>query len=73
MTPDEIETEINRLNPKKACIKNDIPCEMLINCKDIVSNYLCNIYNNSKNDQKYPISLKVADVTPLHKKMKKYY
>ena len=71
MTSDEIESEINRLNPKKACIKNDIPCEMLINCKDIVSNYLSNIYNNSKNDQKYPISLKVADVTPLHKKNEK--
>ena len=28
---------------------------------------MSNIYNTSKNDQKYPISLKVADVTPIHK------
>ena len=41
---------------------------MLIKRKDIVSSNLSNIYNNSKNDLKHPISLKVADVTPLYKR-----
>ena len=71
MTSDEIENEINRLNSKKACIKNDILSEMLINCIDIVCSYLTNIYNNSKKDHKYPTSLKVADVKPLPTKNEK--
>ena len=68
MTSNEIENEISKLNSKKACIKNDILPKMLINCRDIVSSYLTNINNNSKKEHKYPTSLKVADVTPLHKK-----
>ena len=36
-----------------------------------MSSYLSNIYNNPKKDHKYPTSLKVADVTPLHKKTEK--
>ena len=34
---------------------------------DIVCQPLSDIYNMSKNNQKYPISLMVADVTPIHK------
>ena len=67
LTSDNIEVEIRKLDPKKASMQNDIPTKILIGSNDIVSNYLSNIYNNSKKDQCYPLSLKVADVTPIHK------
>ena len=60
--------EINQLDPKKAGIDNDLPTKILIGSSDIVSSYLSNIYNNSKNDNMYPQKLKLADVTPIHKK-----
>ena len=72
VTPEEIGKEIKQLNPKKASIENDMPSKVLVGTEDIVSQYLSNIYNNSKNKQKYPISLKVADVTPIHKAKEKY-
>ena len=67
VTSDNIEREIRKLDPKKASIQNDIPTKILIGSNDIVCNYLSSIYNNSKNNQNYPLSLKVADVTPIHK------
>ena len=67
VTSDNIEKEIRKLDPKKASIQNDIPTKILIGSNDIVCNYLSSIYNNSKNNQNYPLSLKVADVTPIHK------
>ena len=67
ITADEIYTEIKALNPNKASIENDIPAKILIGSNDIISSHLAGIYNNSKNSQSYPVSLKVADVTPIHK------
>ena len=64
---DQIYNGIKELDPKKASIVNDIPAEILIGANDIVSSYLANIYNDSKNSQKYPSSMKNADVTPIHK------
>ena len=71
VTSDEIEKEIKQLNPKKACVENDIPTKVLVSINDIVSLHLSNIYNTSKNDQTYPLSLKFADVTPIHKAKEK--
>ena len=34
---------------------------------DIVCGHLANIYNDGKNNQNYPISLKIADVIPVYK------
>ena len=48
-------------------MENDIPAKILIGTNDIVSGYLSEIYNNSKIIEKYPNSLKTADVTPIHK------
>ena len=67
VTSEEIEKEIKQLNPKKACVGNDIPTKVLVGTNGIVRQHLSNIYNTSKNDQKYPLSLKFADVTPIHK------
>ena len=67
VTSGNIETEIKKLDPKKASMQNDIPAKILISSNDIVSEYLSNIYNVSKEKQSYPLSLKVADVAPIHK------
>ena len=66
-TSDDIYDKIRTLDPKKASMDNDIPTKILIGSNDIVSSHLSVIYNNSKNSQNYPPSLKVADVTPIHK------
>ena len=66
-TEDQIYLKINSLDPKKACKENDIPPKILLGTNDIVSSYLSKIYNDSKNSEKYPCSLKTADVTPIHK------
>ena len=70
ITPDHFKKEISKLNPKKASIANDIPIKILIENSDIVCDPLANIYNISKNETIFPQSLKVADVIPIHKKMK---
>ena len=67
-TTDAFTKEINRLDSKKAGIENDIPTKTLIGCNDIVASHISMIYNNSKNTMKYPTNLKLADVTPIHKK-----
>ena len=70
-TEDEIYKKINSLDTKKACKEGDIPAKMLKGTNDIVSGYLSKIYNDSKNSEKYPLSLKTADVTPIHKEKEK--
>ena len=67
-TPITFENEINRLNPKKSGVENDLPTKILIGSSDIVSPHLAAIYNNCKNANMYPVNLKLADVTPIHKK-----
>ena len=67
ITSNEMKVEINKLNSKKSCISNDIPAKILKGNSDIVCDYLSSIYNNCKNDYVYPISLKIADVTPIYK------
>ena len=71
MTSDQIEKDIRNLNTKKATMENDIPIKVLIGSNDLVGTCLSSIYNNSKNAQSYPPSLKVADVTPLPKTKEK--
>ena len=51
--------------------ENDIPIDMLVKTNEVISGHLSNFFNKSKNDQCYPITLKVADITPLHKKDEK--
>ena len=68
ISPNDFKQNICKLDPKKASIENDIPTKILIGSGDIVCGYLSNIYNTSKEENKYPQSLKQADVTPIHKK-----
>ena len=68
ITVNNINEEIENLDPLKASIKDDLPAKILIKCKDIVSEHLTKIYNDSKNICCFPKALKLADVTPIHKK-----
>ena len=68
ITEEKINKDIRELNPKKACIENDIPTKILVGSSDIVSEYLTNIYNDSKNESKFPSSLKSGTVVPINKK-----
>ena len=67
-TTNDFENEIKKLDHTKASMQNDLPAKILIASNDIVSPHLSTIYNNSKNANTYPASLKLADVTPIHKK-----
>ena len=67
-TPYSIQNEIRNLDPRKASTEKDLPTKILIGSSDIINNYLSSIYNNAKNDSIYPEQLKLADVTPIHKK-----
>ena len=44
---------------------------MLVKTNDIVANQLSILFNKTTNEQHYPTKLKVADITPLHKKDEK--
>ena len=65
---EEIYEYISKLDPKKAGIENDIPASVLVSSIDIVSTYLTNIYNESKNSNLFPPALKLGTITPIHKK-----
>ena len=64
----DISTEILALNTKKPTTFNNIPARLLIENEDISSLYLTKIYNDSKINSQFPASLKLADITPSHKK-----
>ena len=67
----EMHEKILTLDPTKAFVENDIPTKILIESNDISDVYLTNIYNNSIDRQKFPDTLKQADVIPTHKKEEK--
>ena len=72
-TEDEIYSKIKSFDPKKAGVENDIPAKILIGSNDIVSGYIAKMYNESKNSNKFPVSLKTADITPIHKEKEKTF
>ena len=64
---EEMETEIKRLNPKKATTFKNIPPKILKNNSDICSEPLREIFNNCIGSSTFPDELKCADVSSLHK------
>ena len=63
-TEDYVYSKIKSLDPKKTCTENDIPAKTLIEINDIVSGYLSNLYNDSKNSEIYPSFLKECRHNP---------
>ena len=62
---------IGSLDVKKSCMKDDLPTKLLIATNDIITPKLTKIFNETKNMEKFPSCLKMADVTPLPKDREK--
>ena len=65
---DMIKHELKYLNPKKATTFKNIPPKLLKNNWDICAPTLNNIYNENVKKSSFPDKMKVADITPVHKK-----
>jgi len=65
---EEIEIEIHKLNTNKPTTFNNIPAKLLVDNGDICSYYINEIYNESVLSSNFPGPLKMADITPAHKK-----
>ena len=68
---EQMHTEIGRLNPKKATTFKNIPAKVLKSSSEICSESMQLIFNDCIQNGLFPDLLKLADVTPLHKKEEK--
>ena len=68
ITQESLLSEINILNAKKATQIDNIPIKIIKHNADIFSLVLHNIINKSLDFSIFPDKLKLADVTPVHKK-----
>ena len=64
---EKVETEIKRLNPKRATTFKNIPRKILKNNCDMCSEPLQDIFNNCIRSFTFPDELKCADLSSLHK------
>ena len=60
--------EIKRLNTKKACQKSDILITIIHEDADICGNFLAESWKGAIKTYNFPDSLKLLDITTLHKK-----
>ena len=68
---ENIERGIMRLNKNKASQKSDIPIRIIKDNVDIFADFLCETVNCTIKTSNFPSCLKLADITPLHKKGRK--
>ena len=59
---------IDQVNKRNPTTYNNIPTRVLLDNKDIISPFITDRYNESNRASNFPNSLKLADVTPAHKK-----
>ena len=69
-TPADIESLINYLRPNKAIGPNSIPTKILKKFKTELSEPLSDMINVSFNKGIFPDFLKIANIIPIHKKVK---
>ena len=62
---------ISQLNTKKHTTFNNIPAKVLVENSDTCAPFISEILNDSISQEIFPNSLKVADITPGHKKFDK--
>jgi hypothetical protein len=67
ITAERVEKSINTINIKKATDADNIPAKVVRQCKVTVAQQLSSLINLSINTGVFPDSLKVAQVTPIHK------
>ena len=65
---DSVLKKINDLNPAKTSQQTDIPTRILKENLDFFSKYFYENINFCIENSEFPFDLKVADVTPIHKK-----
>ena len=63
-----MKNEIKNLNISKPTTYNNIPAKILVDNVDICTPYITKIYNDSVLSSVFPEKLKMADITPTHKK-----
>ena len=68
ITAERVVKIINTINIKKATGADNIPAKVVRQCKVTVAQQLSSLINLSINTGVFPDSLKVAQVTPIHKK-----
>ena len=64
----EIEDKIKDLNCKKPTTLNTIPAKTLRDNRDINSKYIFKFYKESVRSGEFPNTMKMAEITPSHKK-----
>ena len=64
----DITTEINNLNINKPTTFNNIPAKLIVETSDICAPFISSIHNESILSYNFPVSLKMADITTVHKK-----
>ena len=67
-TEELIKDELSHLNPKKATTFKNIPCKLLKSNIETCAPILTSIYNKNVSNSSFPDKMKVADITPVHKK-----
>ena len=68
---DKIKKEINRLNKNKASQKSDIPVKIIHDDVDIFADFIAESFKDTIKTSNFSNCLKLADITPLHKKGRK--
>ena len=68
---DKIKKEINRLNKNKASRKSDIPIKIIHDDVDIFADFIAESFKGAIKTSNFSNCLKLADITPLHKKWRK--
>ena len=69
VTTEIIGKEISKLDSTKATQDSDIPTKLIKdNCSDLFIDFFTNNFNDSLLKSQFPTQLKVANVTPIHKK-----
>ena len=65
---DGVKNCINQLNVNKPTTFNNIPAKILKEFSDVCSDPIHNLYNKSLQEGHFPDAMKLADITPSHKK-----
>ena len=65
---DDMEKEINNINPKKATTSNSIPPKILKKSSKVSASVLHKLFNDPIEKRDFPQNLKLADITPVYNK-----
>ena len=64
----DIASIINQLNTSKPTTFNNIPVKILVDTNDIGSHFISKLFNDAVLNREFPATLKMAEITPAHKK-----